>query len=365
MKAIALFFLTLIFTSTAYGQDLPRRGLFVSLIQEPPVLASRQDIQNLVDFAKKTGTQTLFVQIYRSNIAWFPSKVADSRPYEACRKDLAADPFRLLIKEAHAAGMEVHAWLNCLSLSANENAPLLKKYGPEILTRNLKEKKTLKDYKIDNQYFLEPGDLRVRETLSTVVGEILRAYPALDGIQFDYIRYPDKNPDYGYTQMNRARFKKMTGCQTIDAESPVWKDWKRAQVTDLLRTLVKKARAIRPNIQISTTGLMPYYRANLEAYQDWRYWLNHGIVDFVTLMCYAPDVPEFEKYISDAKKKMGDLSKVNIAVGAYRLLATPEIFEKQWDLCEDSGARACVTLHYGNLLQNPVLAKPLIRNKKS
>ena len=342
-----------------------RRDLFVSLIQEPPVLADRQDIRGLVNFAKRMGAKTLFVQIYRSNIAWFPSKVSDSRSYEAYRKNLSADPFELLIKEAHASGLEVHAWLNLLSLSANENAPILKRYGPEILTRNRQEKKTLQDYKIDNQYFLEPGDLRVRETLSTVVGEVLRAYPELDGIQFDYIRYPDKNPDYGYTRMNMERFKKMTGRQIIDAESPAWKDWKRAQVTDLLRTLVKKTRRLRPNLEISTTGLMPYYRANLEAYQDWRYWIDRGIVDFVTLMCYAPDVREFEKYLADAKNKMGDLSKINIAVGAYRLLAEPEIFEKQWDLCEDSGARACVVLHYGSLVQNPALTKPLTRNKKS
>ena len=42
---------------------------------------------------------------------------------------------------------------------------------------NWSRKKTLKDYKVDNQYFLEPGDPRVVETLATTVVEIVAAYP--------------------------------------------------------------------------------------------------------------------------------------------------------------------------------------------
>ena len=147
-----LLCLLFVFSLPAECQEPLRRGLFVSVIQDPPVLSSRQEISKLIDFAKKARINVLFVQIYRANEAWFPSKIADSKPYEACFKNLSEDPFRLLIKEAHAAGIEVHAWLNVLSLSANEDAPLLKKYGTQILTRNPKKKKTLKDYKIDDQY---------------------------------------------------------------------------------------------------------------------------------------------------------------------------------------------------------------------
>ena len=330
--------------ASCQGQETSARGLFVSVIQEPPVLSSRQEIDHLIAFSKKARIKNLFVQIYRANQAWFPSKIGDSRPYQTCLKNVSEDSFALLIREAHAAGIQVHAWLNLLSLSANADAPFLKKYGPQILTRNLKEKKTLEDYKIDDQYFLEPGDLRVRRDLSALVEEIVRAYPDLDGVQFDYIRYPDLHPAYGYTQMNVGRFKKATGLRTVEEESPVWKDWKRAQVTGLLERLVKKARAIRPGIQISTTGLVPYSRANLEGFQDWRFWLGSGLVDFVTLMCYAPDVSGFERSLADSKKHAGDLKKVNFAVGAYALLDSPKIFKKQFEMCEESGSRGCVVL---------------------
>ena len=167
------------------------------------------------------------MQIYHGGQAWFPSKVADAGPYERCRKALGEDPLALIIRQAHAQGIQVHAWLNLMSLGQNTNANFLKKYGTDILTRNLKEKNKLEDFKIDNQYYLEPGDLRVRDDLAKTVQEILRAYPDLDGIQFDYIRYCDAHPHYGYTKANMERFKKETGLKTIDEESPVWKAWKR------------------------------------------------------------------------------------------------------------------------------------------
>ncbi|MDD5217183.1 MAG: family 10 glycosylhydrolase [Candidatus Omnitrophica bacterium] len=330
------------------------------MLQDPPVLSSRDEITRLIGFAKKAQIRTLFVQIYRANQAWFRSKVADSHPYEACLKSVSEDPFQLLIQQAHVSGIKVHAWLNMLSLSKNEEAPLLKKYGTEILTKNLKPKKSIGDYRIDDQYFLEPGDLRVREELANMVEEILRGYPDLDGIQFDYIRYPDKNPAYGYTKMNMDRFKKASGRQAIEDGSLIWNDWKRAQVTGFLQALVNKTRSIRPGIQISTTGCVPYSRAYHEAFQDWPSWLRSGLVDFVTLMCYIPTVPEFERYLDDAKIQAGDFFvKVNLAVGAYEMLDKPGTFAEQFRLCEDSGGGACVVFHYGSLLQNPALTEPL------
>jgi len=105
------------------------RALFVSLIQNPPTLSNREAIVQLVDFSKKAHVKVLFVQIYRANQAWFPSQVGDTASYEAALKALGEDPFAFLVREAHEAGIEVHAWLNLLSLSTNENAPLLKSTG--------------------------------------------------------------------------------------------------------------------------------------------------------------------------------------------------------------------------------------------
>ncbi len=350
----------LLVTTPVKTPEMPLRGLYISVMQDPVALSSPAEAMKLIDFAKRTNTKMLFVQVYRSNKAWFSSKVADDSPYVVCRKNFNQDPLAFLIHKAHQEGIEVHAWLNLLSLGANAEAPMLKKHGNGILTKNLKEKKKIEDYKIDNQYFLEPGDPRVREDLSKIVTELLGAYPDLDGIQFDYIRYPDQNPHYGYTPVNMERFKKATGLATIEEDNEVWKRWKRDQVTELLTMLVHKTHQLRPKMQVSTTGCMPYLRAHDEAFQDWPSWVDTGLVDFVTIMNYAADPVEFKKSTDAAKAKTSDFKKVKIAIGAYKFVNAPEAFSEELRICEDEGA-TCVIFHYGNLQENPHLADLLVK----
>lgn len=328
------FFLSFLFlAASATGAPGAEKGLFVSVLQKNPALSSKRSVEKLIATAKKENYKVLFVQVYRANQAWFPSRHAENKPGELA----------YLVRRAHEEGLQAHAWLNLLSLSANERAPLLQKYGPSILTRNTAPKKTLADYKIDNQYFLEPGDPRVSQALSDILTELITAYPKLDGIQLDYIRYPDVKPSYGHTELNLARYRKAGG-KSSDEQDPTWRKWKRDQVTALARRLRDKARSVRPGIQFSTTGLMPYPRAREEAFQDWKEWTDTGLADFVTLMAYTDDMKQFQRYIVDAKNRLPGLAKTNIAVGAYKLKDRPEDFARQWALCEASGARSCVKL---------------------
>ncbi|MFA6282092.1 MAG: family 10 glycosylhydrolase, partial [Candidatus Omnitrophota bacterium] len=280
--------------------------------------------------------------------------------------NVSEDTFALLIREAHKAGIEVHAWLNMLSLSNNKNARILKKYGASILTGNLKKKRKIEDYKIDNQYFLEPGDLRVRKELLDIVKEVLFAYPELDGIQFDYIRYPDRNPAYGYTKTNIERFKKASGKRAVKEKSFAWENWKRTQVTEFIAELAIAARAVRPRIKVSATGCAPFVRAYYEAYQDWPGWLKRRIVDFVTVMTYADNTRDFKKYVAEANKEAdGSLDKVGIAIGAYKFLKSPDIFAEELGFCEESGSLACVILGYGDLVKSPKLGRFLKKSHGS
>ena len=99
---------------------------------------------------------------------------------------------------------------------------------------------------------------------------------------------------------------------------------------------------------------MPYARAYYEAYQDWPSWLSHGLVDFVTIMDYSIDLKQFERWITAVKGKTTDFSKVKIAVGAYKLVHSPEIFEQEFRSCEQMGV-TCAIFHYGSVLENSEL----------
>ena len=346
------------------AQETQQSGLLVAQLQEPSVLSSRREISKLVDLAKEAGTDIIFIQVLRAHRAWFASKIADSSPYVFCFRSLSEDPLRLLIKQAHEKGLKVYAWMNLLSLSANKEAFILKKYGADILTRNRHKKDTIKDYQIDHQYFLEPGDLRVRKELVSLVEEVLLDYPDLDGLLFDYIRYPDVNPDYGYTEMNMERFQKATGLKQIEKDSLAWKDWKREQVDELLEQLVRKARALRPHIQIGATGCAPYVRAYHEAFQNWPGWVNRDVVDFVFLMSYPANEQDFRKDIQEAKKRVRDFKKVYVGVPAYKLVHSPQVFLREFQIAKSSGSGGYGIFHYDSLLESRDLLNILTDGKK-
>lgn len=342
----------------------PVRALFVSVLQSPPVLQSREAMDELVRFSRQSGVKILYVQVYRSGFSWVQTQSGDTAPYERCLAALGEDPLAYLIRAAHAEGIEVHAWLNLLSLGANKEAHILRRYGAGVLTRNTSVKWGLESYKIDKQFFLEPGDPRVREWLGQLVEDVARTYPDLDGIQYDYIRYPDTRPAYGHTAENLQRYRAHSGKSPHGESDPDWREWKRQQVTSLVRDLTRRAQTIRPGLKISTTGLMPYSRALLESYQDWKDWIESGLVDHVTLMCYSSEPGKFESYLQDALRRLGSLDKAHIAVGAYSALEHPDIFARQWAQAESSGAGVIAALHYGNLLEHPELAAPLLRPRK-
>jgi uncharacterized lipoprotein YddW (UPF0748 family) len=358
MKKPLLCLLLASAATAAASMAAPRpRGeaLFVSMLQQPPVLASRQRIDEAVAFAARSGARTLFVQVYRENKAWFASSVADEAPYRAALETAGGDPLAYLIERAHAKGIEVHAWMNLLSLGANGEAPLLKRHGTGILTTNRAEKRALADYRVDGQYFLEPGEPRVREALMTLLGELLSAYPALDGVQFDYIRYPDWNPDYGYVPASLEAFARAGG-GIAQRDDPSWQAWKRGRVTALVEALAGQARRLRPGIAVSTTALAPFSRAWHEGFQDWKGWVETGLVDFVTVMAYTPSPEAFDRYAADVRRQLGGLEKANLAVGAYAMLDDPDAFLRQWRSCAAEAPRACVAFHYGSLLEEPALA---------
>jgi uncharacterized lipoprotein YddW (UPF0748 family) len=110
---------------------------------------------------------------------------------------------------------------------------------------------------------------------------------------------------------------------------------------------------------------MPYYRAYHEGFQDWRVWLDSGLVDFVTLMNYLKETPKYEKYVLDTQNRTGkSFKKVNFAIGAYAMGDLPETFAEQFKFCEKTAERACVVFHYESLLEHPALISPL-RDKEA
>jgi uncharacterized lipoprotein YddW (UPF0748 family) len=260
---------------------------------------------------------------------------------------------RYLIDRAARKGIRVHAWLNLLCISQNDKANIIAKFGEGVLTRDQHGRTPLpspkdqwdKYYIREDQLFLEPGDWRVREYVTSLAEEVVRNYPGLAGLHLDYIRYPAAVPFipgsrfashglyYGYTDVNLLAFKKATGldARKIDG-SPEnfrkWDAWHRDRITLIVREISKKARSISPDILISCTTVASPERTYYVTCQDWTKWLKERIVDYITPMNYSED-PFVVELNSKAMLGAAAGKKIHMGIGAYMLKDRTEELKKQ------------------------------------
>ncbi len=138
--------------------------------------------------------------------------------------------------------------------------------------------------------------------------EIARKYP-VDGLHFDYIRYPDA--DHCYCEGCRERFEKHRGERVADwpgavrAQGPLraaWLDWRRDQITAVVRAVSEQARQVRPGIRISAAVFSnwPFDRDHIG--QDWKLWCEKGYLDFVCPMDYTDNNNSFRAQVRNQTK---------------------------------------------------------------
>jgi len=211
----------------------------------------------LVNAAKAANVNALVVQIGRRgdcfcNRASMPRTQAGiaPRPY---------DPLDAIIAKAHAAGIQVHAWIITTALWNSSVAPLdpshaFNQHGPS---------KTGYDNWLGVRYdgalrespssaanwFFDPGHPDAANYIAEMYLSVARNY-AIDGLNFDRVRYPDlplaawpADNAWGYNPVALDRFQAATG--RVDRplpNDPQWSQWRRDQVTNIVRKVYVEAR---------------------------------------------------------------------------------------------------------------------------
>jgi len=255
--------------------------------------------------------------------------------------------------------ISVYAWINILGLGNNDKADIINKYGSSVLTRDQYQRtsKTTSRLELDKYYlrenmvFLEPGDPRVEEYILTIVNEIINRYPLFSGIHLDYIRYPSPVPfvpgsrfnkfglTYGYGTKNVERFADKTGLNCLDTlnnedEYLAWDNWRRAQVTQLVRKISSLVKLKSPGLAVSCAVIAAPERAYNNAFQDWSAWLEEGIIDYAVLMAYTKDNQYVKEIVKSALGHRGK-GKIYVGMGLFLMKDNPDLFFNQYRLiCE-------------------------------
>jgi len=130
----------------------------------------------------------------------------------------------------------------------------------------------------------------------------------VEGLHFDYIRYPGRSGCY--CDGCRERFEADAGLSVAnwpqDCHSgPLadrYTDWRCRQITRLVAAVHHEAEQIRPELAISAAVFGSYPDCRHSVGQDWVAWVKAGYLDFICPMDYTESDLAFENLVSNQLK---------------------------------------------------------------
>lgn len=244
------------------------------------------------------------------------------------------DQIAQCVAAAKKHGLEVHVWKVNHNLS---NAP------KDFIEKLRSQGRLQKPARGERKDWLCPSHpenltLEVESML-----EVARKYD-VDGLHFDYIRYP--SGEYCYCDGCRERFEAQTGrkvakwpedCYSGVLKDP-YRDWRCEQITRLVKTVHDEAKKLKPQIKISAAVFGRYPDCRTGVGQDWVAWIKAGYLDFVCPMDYTQSDMEFNNLVSNQMQLIENRIPIYPGVGAWRL-GTPDRVVSQILIARQLGAQ--------------------------
>ncbi len=240
--------------------------------------------------------------------AHYPSDVLPrSRTYQEY-----GDQIEQCLAAAKKHGLEVHVWKVNFNLSG----------APREFVEKLRKEGRLQVSLGDNSRSWlcpsHPDNFRL-EVDSML--EVAKKYD-VDGLHFDYIRYP--GADACFCDGCRQRFEAATGIKVEnwpkDCRSGVHKEaynqWRCDQISRLVRTVHDEAKKLRPSLKISAAVFGSYPSCRESVAQDWPEWIKAGWLDFVCPMDYTGSDPGFCGLVENQLDLVGGRIPVYPGIGA-------------------------------------------------
>jgi uncharacterized lipoprotein YddW (UPF0748 family) len=351
-------------------------------------LTSPDSIVRMVNVARDAGFNTLLVQVRGRGDAFFRSGIEPRASILASQPD-RFDPLATVLRAAREADLRVHAWINVNLVANVTDLPLARKHVvhrhpewlmvPRSLTREIagidprrsgyvdKLARTIRaqSAQVEGLYVSPIPDGAAAYTTS-IVDDLVRRYE-VDGIHFDYIRYPTEEFDYSPAALSRFRrevVSDLTGPErnyydarlraepTIyaDAFPERWRQFRRDRLTALLIRLRAVVKSRRPSATVSAAVFPDARDAVTRRLQDWPLWTGRGLLDVVCPMAYTPDPTAFRAQIESVRILAGD-KPVWAGIGAYRLSSSETV--ESIVTARELGARGVVLFSYDNLATAP------------
>lgn len=246
---------------------------------------NKQYLIDQLDKMQQAGVNAVIFQVRPVADAFYISEIEPWSRYLTGEigkaPDELWDPLQFMIDEAHARGMELHAWLNPYrSVLLSEKTP------DDHITKTEPERFVI----FTKRYFFDPGLPENREYIAEVVGDIVSRYD-VDAIHMDdyFYPYPVKDEEFGD---DKSYEKYGQGMERGD--------WRRDNVNKLIEELGATIHSIKPWVRFGispfgiwrnessdpagskTNGLQNYD----DLYADVILWAKEGWIDYQVPQLY-------------------------------------------------------------------------------
>ena len=295
-----------VWLTTIYGIDWPKKPA----TNEASRKAQQQDLRAKLDKLKEANFNMVFLQVRLRGDVIYPSAIEPMNRIFSGKFDVSPgyDPLAFAIEECHKRGMECHAWFVTYPLGLERN---VSSRGNKTV---VKRKPQL--CKLHNgEWHLDPGMPETTDYLLLLVKELVGKYD-IDGIHFDYIRYPEG----AGTFPDRSTYAKYGASKDLDA-------WRRDNINQAMTRIYDEVKRMKPWVQVSSSPLGKYNRipqvpnagwtAYGDVHQDPQLWMKQGKQDMIVPMMYYKDnlfYPFLDNWLANSNGRF-----VVPGLGAYRM----------------------------------------------
>jgi uncharacterized lipoprotein YddW (UPF0748 family) len=254
--------------------------------------AQQAELTAMFDAVAAAGLNAVFFQVRPECDALYASDIEPWSRYLSGTQgeDPGYDPLEFAVAQAHARGLELHAWFNPYRAKASA--------GSDAADNHISEQ--LPEYAYDYAGFvwMDPAATPVQDQLVAVIEDVVTRYD-IDGVHFDdyFYPYPDGNdfPD------DASYDAYVQGGGQLDVG-----DWRRDNVNRMVERVGQAIAAIRPDVR---WGISPFgiYRPGIPPgiqgldqyaaiYADPLKWMQEGWLDYLAPQLYWPSTQEPQAY---------------------------------------------------------------------
>ena len=321
---------------------------------------SLESVQALLDQVVTLGFNTIYINTNFNGSSIYQSDYLIQRLTTLYSYGTYKDYLECFVEEAHLRGLKVIAWTNTL---IGGDGSITNYYT----SRNWIQIGYQGENNTNGMYFLDISNPDVQTFLGNVFYELADEYN-LDGIEFDFIRYPSGNlysytgvisdtsgiKDHGFTDsfINAfMEYKSLTGdLRVLLAQSETlrveWLNFKRALLNDTVEMLVTTIHSTKPDMLITAAVMPNATSANNVYLQNWAHWINEGWIDILDPMVYTGDTESVISQLTAMKNTVNgraqivagiypDSGGISSSVVAQQFSRVQETFDMGW--CKFSG----------------------------